>query len=40
MWKSRLVRACVIALVAGAALGLCREAVAQANFDRPGSDYT
>jgi hypothetical protein len=40
MWRSRLVRACLIALVTGAAVGAAREAAAQANFDRPGSDYT
>src|ERR1700710_1454804 len=39
MWNSRLLRACLITLVVGAATAT-REAQAQANFDRPGGDYT
>src|SRR5437763_6805237 len=40
MCKSRLLGACLIALVAVAAATFPREARAQANFDRPGGDYT
>src|SRR3954453_21146703 len=40
MWKSRLVGACLIALVAGAPATFAPQAGAQANFDRPGGDYT
>src|SRR5947209_15583594 len=37
MWKSRLLTACLATLVIA---GGMREAAAQANFDRPGGDYT
>ena len=35
----RLLRACVVALAFLAAAVSARPALAQANFDRPGSDY-
>src|SRR3954466_7465890 len=37
MWKRRLLTACLATLAMGAGM---REAAAQANFDRPGGDYT
>ena len=39
MWGGRLLRACVVALAFSVAAGTSRPAQAQANFDRPGSDY-
>src|SRR5258707_10042476 len=39
MWGGRLLRACVVTLAFLAAAGATRPAQAQANFDRPGSDY-
>jgi len=40
MWKTRLLKACLLALFFGANVTAAREAQAQANFDRPGGDYT
>src|SRR5258706_9263057 len=40
MWKSRLLKACLVTIIIGAAVPATREARAQANFDRPGGDYT
>jgi hypothetical protein len=39
MWGGRLLRACVVTLAFLAAATAARPAQAQANFDRPGSDY-
>ena len=39
MWKNRLLKACLLALLIGANVTAAREARAQANFDRPGGDY-
>ena len=39
MGIGRLVRACLVTLAFLAAAAPAREAVAQANFDRPGGDY-
>ena len=39
MWKTRLLKACLLALLIGANVTAAREARAQANFDRPGGDY-
>ena len=40
MWRTRLLKACLLALLIGANVTAAREAQAQANFDRPGGDYT
>src|SRR3954447_19443868 len=39
MWRTRLLKACLLALLVGANVTAAREAQAQANFDRPGGDY-
>src|ERR1700732_517335 len=39
MWGGRLLRACLATLAVLAAVTAARPALAQANFDRPGSDY-
>jgi|SRR5665647_803281 len=39
MWGGRLLRACLATLAVLAAITATRPAYAQANFDRPGSDY-
>lgn len=39
MWGGRLPRACLVTLALSAATLATRPAQAQANFDRPGSDY-
>src|ERR1700726_5349202 len=39
MWGGRLLRACLGTLIVLAAVTAARPALAQANFDRPGSDY-
>jgi len=39
MGIGRLLRACLVTLAFVAAFAPARQAVAQANFDRPGSDY-
>src|SRR4051812_166116 len=38
MWKSRLLKACLLTIIIGAAA--TQPVFAQANFDRPGGDYT
>jgi PAN domain len=40
MWRGRLLRACLVTLVLLAAATAARPAHAQANFDRPGGDYS
>src|SRR5438128_8560625 len=40
MWKSRLLKACLVTIIVGAAGTVTRPAMAQANFDRPGGDYS
>ena len=40
MWKSRLLKACLVTIIIGAAVPSAQPALAQANFDRPGGDYT
>jgi hypothetical protein len=39
MWETRLLKACVMPFALLAAVTVARPAQAQANFDRPGSDY-
>ena len=39
MWRTRLLKACLLMLLIGANVTAAREAQAQANFDRPGGDY-
>ena len=39
MWGGRLLTACLATLAVLAAVAAARPALAQANFDRPGSDY-
>ena len=39
MWGGRLLRACLATLTVLAVVAAARPALAQANFDRPGSDY-
>ena len=39
MWRTRLLKACLLTLLIGANVTAAREAQAQANFDRPGGDY-
>ncbi len=39
MWRGRLLGACVVTFAFLAAVLVARPAQAQANFDRPGSDY-
>lgn len=39
MWRGRLLGACVVTFAFLAAVTVARPAHAQANFDRPGSDY-
>ena len=39
MWGGRLLRACLATLAVLAVVTAARPALAQANFDRPGSDY-
>jgi PAN domain len=39
MWGARLLKACVMSFALLAATIAARPALAQANFDRPGSDY-
>ena len=39
MWGGRLLRACLATLAVLVAVTAARPALAQANFDRPGSDY-
>jgi PAN domain-containing protein len=39
MWSGRLLRACLVIAAFSAAAIAARPAQAQANFDRPGSDY-
>jgi hypothetical protein len=40
MWRTRLLKACLMTLLIGANVTAAPEARAQANFDRPGGDYT
>ena len=40
MWKNRLLKACLVTIIVGAAGTVTQPARAQANFDRPGGDYT
>jgi PAN domain len=40
MWRGRLLRACLVTLAFLAAATATRPAQAQANFDRPGGDYS
>ena len=40
MWRTRLLKACLLTLLIGANVTAARDAQAQANFDRPGGDYT
>ena len=40
MWRTRLLKACLLTLLIGANVTATRDAQAQANFDRPGGDYT
>src|ERR1700710_2980322 len=40
MWKSGLLKACLVTIIMGAAVPSVQPALAQANFDRPGGDYT
>src|SRR6202022_1630182 len=40
MWRGRLLRACLVTLAFSAAATAARPAQAQANFDRPGGDYS
>src|ERR1700682_6094610 len=40
MWKSRLLKACLVTIIIGAAVTATQPALTQANFDRPGGDYT
>ena len=39
MWRTRLLKACLLTLLMGANVTATREVQAQANFDRPGGDY-
>ncbi len=39
MWRTRLLKACLLTLLIGANVTAARQAQAQANFDRPGADY-